>query len=60
MSSKKRIPVCKDCMGDGERNEKYDAYFCKKCDRWLETGCDDKECEFCPGRPNKPSQIESL
>lgn len=34
--------------------EKYDAYFCPKCNKWLESGCNDPNCEFCKDRPKKP------
>lgn len=34
-------------------NERYDAYYCKKCMEWLENACDDPKCEFCPNRPEK-------
>lgn len=36
-------------------NEKYDAYYCPICVRWLESDCDclPEECQF-KGRPEKP------
>ena len=39
-----------------KRNEYYDAMFCKICDSWLEDRCDDPRCNFCPQRPEKPSE----
>jgi hypothetical protein len=39
-----------------KRNEYYDAMFCKVCDSWLEDRCDDPRCNFCPQRPEKPSE----
>lgn len=38
------------------RNEYYDAVFCEVCDVWLEQKCDDMRCNFCPQRPESPSQ----
>jgi hypothetical protein len=38
------------------RNEYYDAEYCKLCDAWIEGKCDDIRCNFCPQRPEKPSQ----
>lgn len=35
----------------------YDAYFCCDCDDWLEKKCEDHRCNFCPKRPDKPSQV---
>lgn len=45
------------------RNERFDAYFCGKCDVWLSPACDADQCGgcdvgICTGRPEKPSQIE--
>lgn len=40
-----------------KRDEKYDAYYCPKCDAWLEGQCDDPLCRFCPGRPTNPSEV---
>ena len=36
----------------GEYSEKYDSYYCKSCNRWLESKCD---CDrFCSERPDTP------
>jgi hypothetical protein len=32
----------------------YDAYYCKSCNEWLESKCDDPTCEFCTIRPATP------
>jgi len=37
---------------------KYDAYFCKKCNKWLESNCKDPKCKFCVDRPKKPLSNE--
>ena len=39
-----------------KRNVYYDAMYCEVCDVWLEEKCDDIRCNFCPQRPEKPSQ----
>ena len=36
--------------------EKHDAYYCPKCNRWIEPICDDPTCEYCKERPKKPLQ----
>lgn len=48
--------VCKRCKKPGVRNEKHDVYACAECDVWLEEICEDPYCEFCSGRPDKPSE----
>ncbi|MBS3067988.1 HEAT repeat domain-containing protein [Candidatus Micrarchaeota archaeon] len=45
---------CPDCEATQWYSMKYDAYFCKKCNKWLETGCKDPECKFCLERPKRP------
>jgi uncharacterized protein (DUF1778 family) len=37
------------------RSERWDAYYCPVCNEWLERRCDDPTCEFCAGRPERPS-----
>ncbi len=55
----KRHPVCPD-HGPGLLIERYDAYACIECDRWLESECDDQACAFCAMRPAKPSDISKV
>lgn len=50
----KHVPECKTCGKDGERNDRYDAYFCLGCNVWLESTCSDFSCEFCGSRPASP------
>lgn len=49
---------CK-CGGVKKHCEKYDAYYCTEEDKWLETGCSDRTCDTCRGRPERPSQVNS-
>ena len=48
---------CKKCSDKGisfiQYNENYDSYYCGICGEWLEKVCDDPDCTFCPGRPEK-------
>ena len=39
-----------------KHNVFYDAYYCEKCDFWLEDKCGDPRCNYCPQRPEKPSK----
>lgn len=50
------IPQCPRCGEDGVRDVEHDAYYCRGCDEWLEPGCNDIDCEFCVGRPDRPSE----
>ena len=34
-------------------SEKFDAYYDDETGEWLETKCDDPNCEYCVGRPEK-------
>lgn len=36
----------------------FDAYFCTACDVWLEEPCGDMDCDMCPARPLKPTDVE--
>lgn len=49
--------LCEQCGSERQYSNKYDAYYCELCNKWLEETCDDVECDFCPTRPEKPSQI---
>ena len=40
-----------------EFDDFYAAYYCKKCDFWLEDKCEDPLCLFCKQRPEKPSKV---
>ena len=34
-------------------SEQYDAYYDADTGEWAEVGCEDPNCEFCAGRPEK-------
>lgn len=44
---------CK-CMTDRDYSKEFDAYYCPKCNWWLEEGCSGPTCEFCGKRPMRP------
>jgi hypothetical protein len=52
----RRIHLCTRCKTRLLRDGSFDAYYCPRCDRWAEDTCGDPECEFCSGRPLRPSQ----
>ena len=40
-------------------SEEYDAYYDEDTNEWLESTCDDPDCEFCTKRPERPLQHEN-
>lgn len=61
----RRIPMtdermrgeCPGCGGPIYRKAKHDGEYCPECDVWLVGTCSDPECEYCVGRPEKPSEV---
>lgn len=51
---------CADCGKVLYYHTRYDAVFCKVCDKWKETNCGNPNCEYCAGRPAQPSKIGKL
>lgn len=43
---------------DRQYSERYDSYYSKIQDEWIEHNCIDPDCEFCIDRPEKPSMCE--
>jgi hypothetical protein len=35
-------------------SEEYDAHYNPRKNEWLDDTCDDPECSFCVGRPERP------
>lgn len=56
--SMRSFGTCETCKNEIEYSSNYDCYFCAKCDSWKEKNCQDKNCLFCSGRPEKPSQYQ--
>lgn len=52
-----RPPCPNDRSHPVRRSEWFDAYACPACDVWCEDACPDVTCEFCDGRPAKPSEV---
>jgi hypothetical protein len=46
---------CADCGTEKRYDPVHDAIYCELCNKWLEEKCDDSGCEYCAGRPEKPS-----
>jgi len=46
--------VCTKCENTITYSEKFDAYYCEKCNLWLEERCVDPLCKLCKQRPIRP------
>lgn len=51
--------VCPKCGSEPKRSERFDAYYCPTCKRWLETPCEDPSCLYCKGRPESAEGEDS-
>ena len=49
-----------DCGNKKSYSKGYDAYYCEKCNTWLEDICTDRFCEFCKRRPLTPNDTTNL
>jgi hypothetical protein len=54
------MTICEQCNKERQYSTKYDAYYCQACDSWLEGKCGDPNCDFCPTRPEHPSQDREI
>ena len=45
---------CAACSSRTVYHDTYDAAFCPKCNRWLESQCGDPKCGYCVRRPERP------
>lgn len=60
MDVKNTTRFCSNCTSERQYSNKYDAYYCELCNIWLEEKCSDPECQYCPTRPEKPSQVQDF
>lgn len=51
--------ITHNCRHPRSYSQRWDAYYCEHCDAWIEGKCNDPDCEFCVGRPEKPSLEET-
>ncbi|WPX08765.1 hypothetical protein [Anaerocellum danielii] len=45
---------CPFCLSESSYDYQYDAYYCEKCNIWLEPKCEGDSCKFCKNRPLRP------
>jgi hypothetical protein len=46
--------LCIACGSEQAYYKKYDAFFCPRCNFWLEDKCSDPNCQHCASRPETP------
>ena len=46
-----QCPICKETE---KYNERFDAYYCEKCNMWTEEKCGDPKCSYCLARTLAP------
>lgn len=46
---------CLVCLQPLYYNDEFDSSYCAECNEWREESCSDPNCEYCQGRPEKPS-----
>jgi ribosomal protein S27AE len=51
---RRRQEYCNRCGQRTEMNHDYDALFCGRCNRWIDSKCLDPGCMFCSKRPERP------
>jgi len=54
------VMKCKECDSKLEYDNKYDAYYCPKCNKWTESKCNDEDCWFCSSRPETPMKMKKV
>lgn len=45
---------CPTCRMRIVRLDAYDAYACRRCDRWFSKPCPDKRCDYCTALAKLP------
>jgi len=46
--------ICKRCSIEVSYSERFDSYYCARCNIWLEEKCVDPLCDCCKVRPLRP------
>jgi ribosomal protein S27AE len=51
---RRRQEYCNRCGQRTEMNHDYDAHYCGRCNRWIDSTCRDPHCVYCSKRPERP------
>lgn len=49
---------CSQCKSNLVYYDKFDTYFCPKCNSWTSSKCSDPHCKYCPNRPEYPLPLK--
>ena len=45
---------CSKCKFNLVYYDDFDAWFCPKCNYWIQSKCSDPDCKYCANRPETP------
>ena len=49
-----RRQYCNRCSQRISMSDEFDALYCRRCNRWIESKCADPHCPYCSRRPARP------
>lgn len=54
-----KVKPCPKCKSTRKivRIDQYDAMACRNCLIWTESGCGQKDCDYCSKRPPTPNGV---
>ena len=50
----RRRDYCNRCEERLLMSDEFDALYCGRCNRWIESTCSDPRCSYCSKRPERP------
>lgn len=58
MARDRVIPNLCECLNAVVLCEKYDAFYCPDCGKWVEAKCNDLKCRICRTRPERAKIVK--
>ena len=50
----RRRDYCNRCGQGTTMSDEFDAPYCRRCNRWVDSKCSDPRCVYCSKRPARP------
>jgi ribosomal protein S27AE len=50
----RRRDYCNRCGQRTSMSDEFDALYCGRCNRWIDSKCSDPHCSYCSKRPVRP------
>jgi hypothetical protein len=50
----RRRDYCNRCDQRTSMSDEFDALYCGRCNRWIDSKCSDPHCSYCSKRPARP------